>query len=184
MLLDILVPKAGSALDQAIERMSAVVASREEQAIPGIRVVYYEGNAFGASNLNEYHERLVSAAGRLEARYPTSSLMGVDPEDADVVAVFDTESAAVIEVFDEAALVTWSGESLEAICGRLLEEGVVDYEGAVSVVQNGKQLGGQRGAKISYRSRAGQVIELDFARKVARVASTPAPFGQAAPFRP
>lgn len=184
MLLDILVPKTGSALGHAVESRSAIVSGRGDLAIPGIRVVYYEGNAFGAANLVEFHERLISAGGRLEHRYPTSALLGVDPDDVEIVGVFDTASAAVVEVIDQDALIRWAGEPIESICGQRLDEGVVDYAGAVSVLQNGKQIGRPRDGVISYRSRAGQVIELDIVRKSARVSPSPVEVAQAVPFRP
>lgn len=181
MLLDILVPKSDSAIDREVAPRSAIVAA-QAVTIPGIRVAYYEGNLLGASNMVEFYQRLVSAAGRLEQRYPTSAMMGVDPDEVEIVAVFDTDLQAVTEVFDEVALVAWAGEETAAICGVRLDDGIADYEGAMSVVTNGKQLGGPKGTKISYRSRAGQVIEFDFATKRAKVSTPPSlSQGQSAP---
>lgn len=64
---DVLVPSPYSPYAMEILAGSGVVGYRSN----GIYLIDYEGNRYGASNLEKFEERLLHAAGRAAERYPT-----------------------------------------------------------------------------------------------------------------
>lgn len=64
-------------------------------------IIYYEGNLYGASNLESYDERIKCAAGRAYTRYPTVAMSGVlDPSQFDVIGNCYPERDYFIEFLD------------------------------------------------------------------------------------
>lgn len=84
----ILVPKAGTNKHD-LASGSAVVAEQ----IGETHILHYEGNVYGACNLNHYEQKLLNAAGRKAEAYPTSAMLGLTnselEEDFVEVGVFD-----------------------------------------------------------------------------------------------
>ena len=72
MTLLVLVPRPGSVADRVIDKGSGVVAEAASLDMTGLAFdAYFEGNRYGAANLQTFEQRVESAAGRLRARYPT-----------------------------------------------------------------------------------------------------------------
>lgn len=69
----VLVPKDGTPAAQQIMPGSGIVCA--DLSGPQVEV-YYEGNRYGTSALRSFEAKLLHAAGRLQARYPTIA-MGV-----------------------------------------------------------------------------------------------------------
>jgi hypothetical protein len=72
----VLVPKPGSMAEKIIDRGSGIVTrplpeGRFPKEDGAQRMVYFEGNRYGAENLRTFKERVIQAAGRLHTRYPT-----------------------------------------------------------------------------------------------------------------
>lgn len=81
-VVDVFVPAPGGILATTIDARSGIVGTpiREwfkndgedpEDAEDGILVIDYEGNRFKASNIRTYADRVMQAAGRHAAHYPT-----------------------------------------------------------------------------------------------------------------
>lgn len=64
-------------------------------------MVYYEGNLYGATNLNTFEERVQRAAGRAHCRYPTTARQLVDPEEFVVVGRCYPEENYSIEIYSD-----------------------------------------------------------------------------------
>ena len=76
--------------------------------------VWYEGNLYGAVNLEGWIEKVACAAGRLQDGYPTRARAAVPAEWVRRVGWYDLQTGvAHLEDVDGAA--EWSGESLQAI---------------------------------------------------------------------
>ena len=73
--------------------------------------VDYEGNLFGAENLQRFVERVHHAAGRADVRYPTVARAGFDPEALVPVGRYDLQEG-LLTVTDEASLKAWLGGSV------------------------------------------------------------------------
>jgi hypothetical protein len=58
--------------------------------------VYFEGNRYGAANLTTFEERVLCAAGRLTARYPTVAKAWCDLGDIEVVGVCYPDRGEVV----------------------------------------------------------------------------------------
>lgn len=75
---------AGSALDADIAPGSGVVGIPRDGGV----LIFYEGNLHGASNLHDWRERVLCAAGRLFSHYPTVALRFVPQEQlADLISI-------------------------------------------------------------------------------------------------
>src|SRR5690554_3034747 len=87
MKLNILIPLAGSFAAKVIAPKSAIVA---DPSVSGDRLIcHYEGNLYGAENLQTFYDRLCSASGRLAASYPTAAMGEFEADDFMLVAEFD-----------------------------------------------------------------------------------------------
>ena len=87
--LVILVPKHGSRPEMVIDKASGVVADESATFDPPDHVmVYFEGNRYGASNMNRYEEKLLHAAGRLSSKYPTVARAVFRWDEFDIVGRF------------------------------------------------------------------------------------------------
>lgn len=91
MLADIYIPVAGSYAENAIAPGSGIVGYVDPD-FPDTITVYFEGNLYGASNLNTWEARLHQAAGRMQARYPTTAKALLPPTDLVHVGEYDTET--------------------------------------------------------------------------------------------
>ena len=74
--LPVLIPKQAGTF--GILKASAIVLLRQED---GLHRIYYEGNAYGADNLNDIHGRLQVAASRALSRAPTTAFFGLSEDD-------------------------------------------------------------------------------------------------------
>jgi len=72
----------------------------------------FEGNAIGAMNLERFHERCLSAAGRLVHASPSIAYGSAAPDDLTPVARFDLSRMVFTEILDDALLEGWSGEPI------------------------------------------------------------------------
>ena len=174
MKLNVLVPRPDSRARAIIAPHSAIVsdpASGRQDTL----LAYYEGNVIGAENLTEYYDRMVSAAGRLTARYPTVAMAEFPADQFELVAVYDTELQAIVEVVDGQLLEDWSGEALERIAGTALPVGPVGWDEAATEASTARQLPSSRPAEVVYRTRAGQTLVFDVATRSASVSAPPEP---------
>jgi hypothetical protein len=87
-MLMILRPKLGTRAAQLIDPGSGVVTDLLDAAVPSV-LVYYEGNRYGAVNLQTLEDRVRSAAGRCVARYPTVARALLPRTDFDVIGTVD-----------------------------------------------------------------------------------------------
>lgn len=82
-VVDIAVPKSNSDL-LGIKKGSAIVVSRQENS-SGFLDVYYEGNLYGASNMNDFEGKLIVAGGRLRDKAPTVARMHIRPSEVAIL---------------------------------------------------------------------------------------------------
>lgn len=68
-VVDILVPVVSS-FSFGIAPGSAILTEKKSN-LSGLRKTYYEGNLFGAVNLESFEERLIVAGGRMKDNCPT-----------------------------------------------------------------------------------------------------------------
>jgi hypothetical protein len=66
--MDIVVPRKDTFYYQQIKKGSGIVAKYIDDEFV---LIYYEGNLYGAENLEDYTERIRCAAGRAFENYPT-----------------------------------------------------------------------------------------------------------------
>lgn len=107
----VLVPKSESRAALAIDPGSGIVTKTGETPR---RIVYFEGNRFGASNLSTFEERVQCAAGRLYTNYPTIARGLFPASEFDTVgSLYVTDDADVVSmtmVIDNwAAVERWNG---------------------------------------------------------------------------
>ena len=77
--MKIVIPKKDSPFGLNIANGSGIVMIEGKQ----MAIIYYEGNLYGAQNLETYEERIICAAGRAHTRYPTIARSGILPENID-----------------------------------------------------------------------------------------------------
>lgn len=78
-----LTPKSEESLEKlGIKAGSGVVARITAERGPAYASIYYEGNLYGASNLNTQEEKERCAAGRLHENYPTVARIGLPFDEA------------------------------------------------------------------------------------------------------
>lgn len=70
------IPKESSRLTAVIAKGSGIVSCTEEY-IPGHVKIFYEGNLYGAENLETFEDKLYIASSRAVANYPTIAKMMV-----------------------------------------------------------------------------------------------------------
>ena len=108
MLVNVLIPNPESSLMGCdIAKGSAIVASEYKD---GVRRVYYEGNIYGACNLNLFEDRLLVASYRLKDKAPTTSFtvdFGPDSQQFVKVGQYDLDTKE-LSVSDQKALDDWT----------------------------------------------------------------------------
>lgn len=67
-------------------------------------MVYYEGNVFGANNMNTFEDRALNAYGRMSKRYPTTAMMLVDRSGWEVVGEISPDG---MQLDETPALQAW-----------------------------------------------------------------------------
>lgn len=103
-ILKVYVPKEGSYLHAVLVPGSAVVGG--DAAAPGQLWVDYEGNRYGAENLQTYQQKLDHAADRHLTNYPTVARQAVPPEWVLEVGTWDHDNK-LLTVSDPQALEAW-----------------------------------------------------------------------------
>ena len=90
---------------------SAIVARDDRESDSDPLLVHYEGNMYGATNLESYLDRALCAAGRLLERYPTTAKMAAAPDELMFVGYLDYEQQRIdIEgLGSDRALAGWLG---------------------------------------------------------------------------
>jgi hypothetical protein len=101
-VFDLWVPRVATT---TIAPRSAIVSSRDQSGEH--RLVYLEGNLYGAENLSRYAERVRSAAGRAFYRYPTIAKARLPTADLLLVGTYDARSRRVTQISDAAALAAY-----------------------------------------------------------------------------
>lgn len=99
--LELFIPVSGTTTEKLIDRGSAIVAK------PNSNIFYYEGNRHKAENLVTYEQRIVCAAGRLTARYPTIAFGQFNPADLTKIGTYDAFTGWVLSVLDFQKLHEW-----------------------------------------------------------------------------
>lgn len=97
---------------------SAVLCWPDESGEPqthgdGLVTIWFEGNIHRATNLTRFVERVRSAAGRMEIRYPTIAVQAVPATELCVVAEFDLRRRVIGVVRDLPALENVAKERLD-----------------------------------------------------------------------
>lgn len=103
-VLDVYVPVAGSALEQAIAPRSAIVGS-EVAGSDRVRIDY-EGNLYGAESMVRYEDKLLHAASRHVTRYPTVARRVVEADQLLRVGSYSYPQRR-LDVDDGEALESW-----------------------------------------------------------------------------
>lgn len=111
--LTIYIPKPGSAIERQLAPGSGIVGEPHPSGV----LLHYEGNLYGAANLQRYEERLKHAAGRLVGRYPTVAMMllpAAEAADALVaVGEYDAQTwTAHFDAVQRQAIRRYSGEEV------------------------------------------------------------------------
>jgi len=111
-LFNVFVPAdSTSALKLGLHPRSAVVASVVQRE-PANVLAYYEGNLYGASNLQRFSERLNQASGRAVQSYPTTAMALMPLVDLVKVGTYDFASK-LFAIEDTGPLIKWlDGEAL------------------------------------------------------------------------
>lgn len=88
----VIVPKlqCQERIGATIKPGSAIVAYRLLSDLSLVQT-YYEGNMLGASNLNSFEERALTAYGRMSHSYPTRASMQLSKDDFEVVGEITPE---------------------------------------------------------------------------------------------
>jgi hypothetical protein len=107
-MLNVYLPREGSHLGSLVDRGSALVADDLGQ---DRLVVYFEGNRYGAVNLQRWADRVECAAGRLTAKYPTSALCAAERDDIQLLGLFDGGAVQLDDPDDRSAIARWCGET-------------------------------------------------------------------------
>jgi hypothetical protein len=102
----------------AVAEGSAIVCWPDENGEPradgdGLVTIWFEGNIHRAANLTRFVERVRSAAGRMETRYPTIAMQAIPASELYVVAEFDLRRRVIGVVRDLPALENVAKERLE-----------------------------------------------------------------------
>ncbi|WP_157273772.1 hypothetical protein [Thiobacillus denitrificans] len=84
----ILVPRPGSRIDQEIAPGSGIVGVIHRDRL----LCFFEGNLYGAENLQHPEDRVACAFGRAAVAYPTAAMRGVMPDECfDLIRVGEIE---------------------------------------------------------------------------------------------
>lgn len=154
--LPVYVPKPSTSIVRHVLMKSAIVGKAEPER-DGNVVVYYEGNAHGASNLGYYYAHVCVAAGRARESYPTTALMRVNENDLDRVGEFDPVRKVFTVVSDPKSLERWASEPIDDIVGIRLPTGEHKVEGNTAILCQITELGSGPQGRL-YRTWGGQII--------------------------
>lgn len=109
----VFVPADASLIPEIAPR-SAIVSPAS--ATGEIRTCWFEGNVYGASNLETFVERCNCAAGRGAYRYPTVAITNLPAQLLRAVATFDLTQGCITAINDAQALAAWlDGEPLPVV---------------------------------------------------------------------
>ena len=95
MQLAIFCPKPDSILAKTLKAGSAIVGDADAVTDGRLRV-YYEGNLYNAENMRYFSQRLLHAAGRLTANYPTVAQAYIPLDELYEVGVYDTDTKTAL----------------------------------------------------------------------------------------
>lgn len=96
-VLTVYVPNEASFLAKQIKPGSGIVGSPSGYAHPEMSErIDYEGNLYGAMNMNTYTERVYHAAGRHVTKYPTVARVWCNPADLVRVGTFHYETQVLL----------------------------------------------------------------------------------------
>lgn len=102
-LFDVWIPRNNT---YGIDPRSAIVSSADQAGQP-MRMAYYEGHRFGASNMTYFTERAYHAAGRAAQRYPTIARCCIPVSDLTHVGQFDLRLRRFVAITDHDALANY-----------------------------------------------------------------------------
>ena len=116
----VLVPKPGTDAERTIDAGSGIVCD-PLHVISGVLVsderieVYYEGNRYGASNMQTFEDKVKHAAGRLSERYPTIAKAMLPRTQFAAVGMFQFTAdwkETRLSITDEATVKRWTEGSV------------------------------------------------------------------------
>jgi hypothetical protein len=115
------IPDGGTAAEDFVLPGSAVVSV----ACSGEQVLCsFEGNKYGAVNMQTLADKAMHAAGRLRTGYPTAALRSFPRSELTPVGLYDEELGELhIERGNEAIVARWVGCEVDDLRGELLTTG-------------------------------------------------------------
>lgn len=120
MIHDVYVPLPGTHLHATVAPKSGIVG-RPYDHQPGKLLVDFEGAVHGQSNIVTFADRVMHAASRQEASYPTIARMVVDQADVVLVGRFDPDERTVELLPDRALLCAWLGVDAPSLADEVRE---------------------------------------------------------------
>lgn len=115
MRLKLFIPSPDSTYYKVLAQGSALVGDPTDSRFGECKVlVYYEGNIYGACNLNSFAEKATCAAGRLIERYPTIAKVVLPREE--LIEVGFMEEGYRVTLEREDLIAAW--EAGEPVSGR------------------------------------------------------------------
>jgi hypothetical protein len=154
--LTIYVPRPGSSAAVVMAARSAIVGGSTAN---GMVDCHYEGALYGEAMT--FSQKLRHAAGRRVERYPTSARRAFRKDELEAVGAYDAVRMVVTSVEQPGLLVAWSGESVEAIRGRILPCGNAAWDDVSALGRELSPLARRNTLMAIYKTRAGQVVEMD-----------------------
>lgn len=103
MCVDVFVPAGDHPFTRHIAPRSMIVGERMGN---GQHKIYYEGNLYGACNLNTPEEKLAAAWGRMWTRYPTVA-MGIVPNDSIIHVGTYNPATRELTILNQSAYDRW-----------------------------------------------------------------------------
>ena len=117
-----------------------------------------------------YAVRLAHAAQRLVSNAPTHRTIGFPVERLKPVGRYDGDRCVTSEITDQVSLETWAGEPMAAIVGMSLAAGYITLDEATYLQFEPRSWPIEQSGQVLWvRTQAGQVLQLDFAEKTARL---------------
>lgn len=175
MLLKILVPSThldgrATAPNLSMVRPRSAIVGRTV-ALAGLLLCHWEGNEHGAANVVSFADRLLHAAGRAFALYPTKACGLLPAADLIEVGTYDARRSMVVSISDPDRLQQWCGEDPADVGGERLPAGPADRHDAARLLQDGaKHIGTTGGgAELWYLTRGRQVLLFDTRRSAITV---------------
>lgn len=105
MFLSIYVPAPASYAELTIAPKSGIVGVPSSDG-KWVRA-YFEGNLYGAENMQTWEEKLLHAADRLMQNYPTTAVRLFPADQLAEVGTYDGAAKRVVEITDQQALDGW-----------------------------------------------------------------------------